>query len=187
MDLKYLATYDTIFDTLFLPENLGSQSNIHAFCIPLGQYAGRRVKDIADTNMMMCGMLPSPDTFDVHGLAVQITDDKGMVPTSDPCWDGVLTFQVNANQILGSALRSFDDAFLFERIKEHNVPIRRRDNGKIVFNRALIPLEKARAEAKIAEIHQCEYFGCKVAFTKRPETPIQMTIGISGIRYFAEF
>jgi hypothetical protein len=185
--ITMLATRDTIFDTLFLPENFGSQLILHAFAIPLGLYAGRRIKEASDTNMLMPGMLQSPDTFDVQGIGIAILDSEGHVPTKDERWDGVLTFQVNVNQGLSGPMRDFDDAFLLKTIRERNVPLRHRENGKIVYDRPLIELAAAKKEERIVEIHQQEYFGCRLAFTKRDERPTQVVIGISGIRYFPDF
>jgi hypothetical protein len=38
----------------------------HMFVIPLGCYAGRKIKELEHTNMQMCGCLPSPEEFGVR-------------------------------------------------------------------------------------------------------------------------
>jgi hypothetical protein len=188
---KYVATRDTLFDTLFLPDNLGSQSNIHAFTIPLGQYAGRRVKDVSDTNMLMAGMLPPPETFDVQELSVVIADGKGSMQAWESEWwrEGILSFRVNTLVVVSGPLSQFANERLFETIRKQNVLLRRLENGKTLYNRPLIRIDAARAEPRIVEIHAQENFGCRVIFASpmlHTLMPVQMVIGISGIHYFPE-
>ncbi len=54
--------YDCLFDTVFLPENIGANLT-YLFVIPIGNYAGRRLKQPSDTNMVCSGMLPAPEKF----------------------------------------------------------------------------------------------------------------------------
>lgn len=180
--LKMLAVRDTIFDTLFLPENLGNGFKATAFAIPLGQYAGHRVKQAEDTNMLMCGMLDAPCTFDVQGVGVWI---NGAVP-GDRWWNGTLFFQVNINPILSGPISDFADASLPKTIRDRTGPLCRIENKKRVYLRPLLDVSAAHAEKRITEIRQQEYFGCRFEFANRPDRPLQLVVGISGIRYFPD-
>jgi len=54
-----------IYDTLFLPENM-PKNRAYMFAIPLGQYAGRRVKTWEHTNMFHPGSMAAPESFAIR-------------------------------------------------------------------------------------------------------------------------
>lgn len=60
-------TRDVLYDTLFLPENM-PQNTAHMFTIPMGCYAGRKIKQLEHTNMQMTGCLPAPEEFSVREM-----------------------------------------------------------------------------------------------------------------------
>lgn len=64
-EIKTKLLYDRLYDTLFLPENM-PQNRAHLFAIPVGQYAGRKIKTFEHTNMVMPGCLPMPESFGIR-------------------------------------------------------------------------------------------------------------------------
>jgi hypothetical protein len=58
---------DHLYDTLFLPENMPHEIS-NMFVIPVGCYAGRKIKELEHTNMQMCGCLPAPEEFGVREI-----------------------------------------------------------------------------------------------------------------------
>ena|SRR5579863_922265 len=53
---------DHLYDTVFLPENMPNDK-AYLFAIPVGHYAGHKIKTFEHTNMLVCGMLPAPESF----------------------------------------------------------------------------------------------------------------------------
>lgn len=96
-----------VFDTLFLPENLSPGDGGFGswpvgrgilFVIPLGQYAGRTIKQWAHTSMLQCGCLDLPKSFLIQKIRLGIyqhqVSSEGFnpgemgrfLPTSDRLW-----------------------------------------------------------------------------------------------------
>ncbi len=61
-EIKTVVLHDHLYDTLFLPENMPA-NRAHLFVIPVGQYAGRKIKMFEHTNMFIPGSLPMPESF----------------------------------------------------------------------------------------------------------------------------
>jgi hypothetical protein len=101
---------DVVFDTLFVPENLRGGKG-HLFCIPLGQYAGRQIKQYEDTSMLMAGSLPSPHKFLVRSFHCYLFDpDGGLIALGDRAWDGTFALDISCKRVKECSLRDMADA-----------------------------------------------------------------------------
>ena len=109
---------DSIYDTLFIPENLVNGRGV-LFCIPLGQYAGRIIKQYEHTNVLCAGMLPAPNKFLVQSIHCCILSGTMLIPTADRIWDATFTLESMMKAVLTCPLRDIaDDDTMFLIAKE---------------------------------------------------------------------
>lgn len=80
---------DRLYDTLFLPENMPNDKG-YLFLNPLGQYAGRRIKQIEHTNMLQAGMMSSPEFFLIRKVKVAFYQGGEFVSPGSDLYDGDL-------------------------------------------------------------------------------------------------
>ena len=164
-----------IYDTLFMPENLSS-GFARAFCIPLGQYAGRAIKQLEHTNMLCAGMLPSPEKFLLKKISCAFRDDCGYInPTNRP-WKGSLFFDKLMQTIVPrQELRRFADETLLIRMKEKP--------KELDFDELVPP----RDSDGITVIDTQEYFSVGVFLDYPINVPLELIIALEGVHLIPVF
>jgi hypothetical protein len=77
-----------IYDTLFLPDNMPNDKG-YLFLLPLGQYAGRKIKQIEHTNMLQPGMI-FPESFSIRQLKCAFYQGGEFVSADSDLYEGDL-------------------------------------------------------------------------------------------------
>lgn len=167
-----------IYDTIFLPENL-CQRTCTAFCIPVGQYAGRLIKQFEHTNMLMAAMLPSPEKFTVQKISIAIKDGYGFIGTENRWWDGEGKLQIyGESQIL--RLRELADKTLPQRIQYWM-------SATEAFARNFPTIEPDQKIPVLANIDTQMYFHARFELDHDFNVPMELQIALEGVHWMAAF
>jgi hypothetical protein len=168
--IELVRTKGVLYDTLFLPENMPHEIS-NMFVIPLGCYAGGKIKEREHTNMQISGCLPCPEQFGVRGIKCGFYQGGERI---DPVW-GTLTLQIGLRKIKTFPLSeiwhpSCRSLTYHERHRyvEGFLELEDKDN----------PI--------VATIGTMEYFTCILELPKKPDIPTDFLAVIFGDHFVSE-
>ena len=157
--LKY-----NLYDTLFLPENMPGDK-AHLFTIPMGCYAGRKIKELEHTNMQMCGCLPAPEEFGVREIQCAFYQGGEFIDA----FPGSLKLQQRLDVVLNLPTRNIQNPHL--RSLTH---VARHPYAKDF-------LELADTETPIlTKLRTMEYFTCILELERKPDIPTEFLAVLIG-------
>lgn len=161
--LQLVRLKDCLYDTAFLPENLGSGSLVRMFQIPMGCYAGRKIKELEHTNMVMQGCLPAPEEFGIYDIRCGFYQGGEYL---DP-----LPGKIELQQRLLTVAR-----FPLAEIAAPGV-------RSLTHMRPHKPPAWENPNAVLTQLHAMEYFAVIVNLERKPDIPTELVVALVGDHY----
>ncbi len=177
---------DCIFDTAFLPENV-SAGRVMMFVIPVGQYAGRQIKNYHHTNMLQGGMMCAPEKFFIDSLHTSFvrSDLYGKdfwaeeIPQQSKLWDGTLRLDSLGRTVREWQLRDLIDLKCVEMVKDS---MQRRESKKFID--ADIDIVNREPDDMLLEQQACFNF---LLETRHANVPLDLLVVAQGVRAIPVF
>lgn len=171
--------HDVIYDTLFMPENL-HQGRAMMFVIPLGQYAGRLVKQQEHTNMLQGGMMDAPKKFLIKNFHCALIDDSQgdprFVPTSHSLWNGKLHLESMGRRVRSFHLRAVADEKTLRLIKE---PQREVSKEELEQMEREMHWTSDQGPSDLL-LEQCASFSVVTEFSQPINVPLRFVVALTG-------
>lgn len=187
----WIERYDgPVYDTLYLPvppipdNALQPDRRMRAFDVPLGQivtpWGGTtRIKDLNDTNMFECRMLPRPNEMFVENITAMFQRDGVVIPFTNPWYHrSIFRFYLNQKLYAEGHLDTIaaPPAYFVDEMERKDAI--RRNLYKLLDRKWNTPLLIEQQEAFLVEIE----FPPDLAWRGVPET---LRIYLNGFRYRA--
>jgi len=153
-----------LYDTLFLPENLVKGKG-HLFAVPIGQYAGRKIKSWEHTNLLCAGAMDAPRSFVMRQVRCAFYQGGEFISPMA----GVLRFQQ-----LGKSAKAFNlESITSEGCKSYICEpdwIPSRDYLK----------REDEDHPCICELKSQEWFGFELELERDPDIPTEFVLVLLG-------
>lgn len=163
----YKILKDHIYDTLFLPENMPDHI-AYLFIIPLGQYAGRKIKMHDHTNMVLGGCLPAPERFSLREIKCAFYQGGEFI---EP-FPGKIYVEKRMERVLACDVSGLIDtqckSLLCQRPHEYPEGFRQIEDDRHPI---------------ICTFEQLEYFSVFIELERKPDIPTEFVVVLAGDHY----
>jgi hypothetical protein len=162
---------DVLYDTAFLPENLGSGNRVQMFSIPIFSYAGRKIKEYEHTNMQMCGCLPSPEEFGIREIRCAFYQGGEWI---EP-FPGTLKLQQRLQVVHEQPTIPIDAEDLVESRHLRSLTHFQRHP----YAKGFLELADKKTPI-ITQLRTQEYFTCILELDRKPDIPTEFLVVLMG-------
>lgn len=158
---------DKLYDTLFLPENM-PKLQAYAFALPLGQYAGRKMKTWEHTNLLCSGAMDAPRSFAIREVKCAFFQGgEYMHP-----FPGALSLFISGNLVRSWKLESISAEDCRSVICSPAGP----------YAEGFLELEN-RERPIITELESQVYFNFQLDLERKPDIPTEFVVVLVGDLY----
>ena len=169
-------TRDVLYDTLFLPENM-PHDTAYMFVIPLGAYAGRKIKELEHTNMLMPGCLPAPEEFAIREMQCAFYQGGE--------WIEPLLGTVRLQQRLDTVrewpcIPESAKALVESQSLKSLIHMRRH-----LYGEGFLELADQKTPI-ITTLRTMEYFSCVLTLEHKPDIPTEFLVALAGDHFIFE-